>query len=457
MTEVDVFIVGSGQAGVPLATRLAKAGKRVVVAERSDPGGTCVNYGCTPTKAMIASARAAHIARTSGRLGVHVGEVRVDLPAIVRRKDEMVHQWSSGVEKRLRGQGERLSLVLGHARFVGERELEVSGARYRAETVIVNVGARPVVPALPGLASVPFLDNHRLMDLRELPAHLLVLGGGYIGCELGQMFRRFGAAVTVVGQEPHLLAREDIEISQAVEGAFRSEGLTLRLGSAAREVASEGSGVVLRLANGDEVRGSHLLVAVGRRPNTDDLGCEAGGVRLDPRGFIEVDDGYLTSAKGVYAVGDATPQPQFTHTSWDDHRLLFDRLVGKAGRGRRDRLIPYTVFTDPQVAGVGLTERDAKKNGVAYEVAVMPFGQIARAIEVDETAGVAKLLIDPKTERILGAFIVGAEAGELIHLFVALMSAGACARAIVDAEFVHPTFAEGMQSLVMRLPRYALG
>ena len=294
------------------------------------------------------------------------------------------------------------------------------------------------------------------MELRELPRHLVVLGGGYIGCEFAQMFRRFGAEVTVIDILDRLLGPEDPETSAALEGVFRAEGIRLELGAGAAGVSRAGDQVVVALKNGRDVRGSHLLVAVGRRPNTEDLGCEQAGIALDARGFIPVDDHYATSAPGVYAVGDVTPGPQFTHASWYDHRLLFDHLTGRARRARSDRLVPITAFTDPQVTRVGLTEQEAKARGLPYEVAVMPFGHIARAIELDETAGTMKLLIDPKTEAILGAAIVGAEAGELIHVFVALMRAGSTARTLVDAECVHPTFAEGLQSLAMKLPRYAL-
>ena len=451
----DVLILGSGQAGVPLAARLAAAGKRVVLAERKDLGGTCVNVGCTPTKTMMASARAAHVARRAGRLGVRTGDVRVDLSAVVDRKDAIVQQWRSGVRRRLEKAGDRLTLVEGHARFVGAREVEVNGERNHAETVIINVGARPVVPPIEGLDRVPWLDNARMMEVRELPSHLVVIGGGYIGCEFGQMFRRFGSQVTILDRSEHLLDREDPETSEALEAAFREEGIHLRLNGRAKSVSATGKGITVRLEDGDEVRGSHLLVAVGRRPNTDDLGADAAGIELDERGFVVVDDHYRTSAAGVYAVGDVTGGPQFTHTSWDDHRILFDHLQGRGARSRANRIVPFTVFTDPQVARVGLTEKEAKARDVPYEAASMPFAHIARAIEIDEPAGVMKVLIDPATERVLGAVIVGAEAGELIHIFVALMQADASVRAIVDAEAVHPTFAEGVQSLVQRLDRYS--
>ena len=454
--KTDVIVIGSGQAGIPLATRLAEAGRRVVIAERKKLGGTCVNYGCTPTKTMVASARAAHVARTAGRLGVHSEPVRIDLPAIVARKDAMVRQWREGVEGRLAAAGERLRVLNGHGRFTGEREIEVAGARYRGEIVVINTGVRPAAPDVEGLAALPWLDNRRIMELTELPGHLIVLGGGYIGCEFAQMFRRFGSAVTVVQRGPHLLDREDPDVSEALEGVFRSEGIELVLGARVRRAAAQQRDLVIVLEDGRKIGGSHILAAVGRRPNTDDLGCERGNVALDAKGFVKVDDQYLTSAKGVYAVGDVTGGPQFTHTSWDDHRILFDLLMGRSARSRSGRVIPSVVFTDPQVASVGLNEREAKARGVRHEVARMPFGSIARALETDETAGILKLIIDPDSERILGANVVGAEGGELIHAFAALMQAGATARAIVDVEIAHPTFAEGLQSVAMRLPRYAL-
>ncbi len=454
--KTDAIVIGSGQAGVPLAARLAEAGRSVLLAEAGELGGTCVNDGCTPTKTMVASARAAHVARTAGRLGVRTGAVEVDLAAVVDRKDAIVRQWREGVARRLARAGERLTLVRGHARFVAPREIEVAGQRHSAETVIVNVGCRPAVPPVPGLADVPWLDNRSVMALRALPRHLLVLGGGYIGCEFAQMFRRFGAAVTIVDVLDRLLGVEDPETSAALAEVFRAEGIDLELGQAAAAVERDGEDVVVRVKSGKALRGSHLLVAVGRVPNTKELGCDSAGVTLDGRGLIAVDDHYRTSAAGVYAVGDVTPGPQFTHASWDDHRLLFDHVVGRQARMRSDRLVPITAFTDPQVARVGLTEQEAKARGVAYESATMPLGHVARAIELDEPAGTMKVLIDPATERILGASVVGAEAGELIHVFVVMMQAGATARALVAAECVHPTFAEGLQSLVMRLGRYAL-
>ena len=454
-TLLDVLVIGSGQAGVPLAARLAATGQSVALVERGQLGGTCVNAGCTPTKTMIASARAAQVARGAGRLGVRVGEVAVDLEAVVARKEAVVARWRAGVAGRLEAAGPHLRVVSGTARFVGPREVLVGGERLAASVVVVNVGARPAIPPLPGLDRVPFLTSTGALALRELPGHLLVLGGGYVGCELGQMFRRFGAAVTVVDPNAHLLSREDEDVSGALEEALRGEGVALALSARAEAVEGGPGAIRVRLPDG-AVEGTHLLVATGRRPNTDDLGCQAAGIALDDRGFVRVDAHYRTSAQGVYAVGDVTGGPQFTHSAWDDHRILFDLLSGSGTRTRQDRLVPHVVFTDPQVGVVGLTEREARARGVAHEVARLPLGHVARAIELDETRGLMKLLVDPRDERILGAAVVGAEGGELVHVLAVLMQAGAGARALVDLEMAHPTFCEGLQSLAMTLPRYRL-
>jgi pyruvate/2-oxoglutarate dehydrogenase complex dihydrolipoamide dehydrogenase (E3) component len=301
------------------------------------------------------------------------------------------------------------------------------------------------------------MDNHALMDQETLPEHLLVLGGGYIGCEFGQMFRRFGAAVTVITDGQHLLPHEDPDVSLVLEAVLRDEGIGLHLGHSVERVTGERGQIQVRLRSGVEVRGTHLLVATGRRPNTADLGCEAAGIGLNPHGAIWVDDQFRTSATGVYAVGDVTPQPQFTHVSWDDHRLLFDILQGRPAHGRAGRHIPFTLFTEPQLARVGLTQTEAERRNMPHEVARLPFEAIARAVETDNRLGLIKVLVDPRDERVLGATILGADAGELLHVFVALMQAGASARTLVEMECVHPTYAEGLQSALMTLPRFALG
>ena len=452
----DVIIIGSGQAGAPLAYRFSRAAKSVILFEGSDLGGTCVNVGCTPTKTFIASADAAHWARRGPEFGVETGEVRVDMAAVVARKNEIVEMWRSGVERNVEKHAEHLTLVREHARLLGPGLVGAGGEEYRADTIIVNVGLRPMVPPIPGLDQVAYLTNEDVMDLEVVPDHLIVLGGGYIGCEFGQAYRRFGAEVSIVGRADHLIPPEDHDVTEALAEVFEQEGIRLHLGAQAERVEKTDAGVRLHLEGGRVIEGSHLLVAVGRTPNTDSLGCVETGVALDPRGYIVVDDHYRTSVPGIYAVGDVTGGSLFTHASWDDHRILFDLFEGNERRTRKDRLVPSTVFTDPQLARVGLTEREATEAGVDYEVATMPFGRIARAVETRQPAGLMKVLIDPGTEKILGAVILGAQAGELIHVFSMIMQAGASAQTIVDAEMVHPTFAEGLQTLMMRLDRYAL-
>lgn len=452
----DVIVIGSGQAGVPLATRLARAGKAVLLVERGELGGTCTNTGCTPTKTLVASARAAHVALTGARLGVHAREVQVDFPAVIARKDAIVQQWREGVNRRITDAGPTLRLIRAHARLLGDQVVEVAGEHHRGAAIVVNVGGRPAVPPIAGLTDVPWLDNRRVMELRDLPSHLFIIGGGYVGCEFAQIYRRLGSAVTIAEPGSHLLGREDAEVSEAIEGVFRDEGIAVLPAARVDEVSGRAGRLTIRLVGGRAIEASHVLVATGRRPNTDDLGCESAGVAVDAGGFIRVDDDYRTSAPGTYAVGDCAGGPQFTHAAWDDHRILFDILAGRRRRGRKDRLVPSTVYTDPQIARVGLSERDADARGVRHEVATVPFASVARAIETDERAGLLKVLIDPVSERILGAAIVGAEAGELIHVFAALMQGAATARALVDMEAVHPSFAEGVQSVVMALPRYAL-
>jgi pyruvate/2-oxoglutarate dehydrogenase complex dihydrolipoamide dehydrogenase (E3) component len=387
-------------------------------------------------------------------LGIHA-DVRVDFQAVIRRKNELVQQWRQGTERRLARAGESLVLKRAHARFVDTHEVEVDGERHRAKTLVIDVGARPAIPRIEGLDRVAWLDNATVMELDEVPEQLVVLGGGYIGCELGQAFRRFGADVTIIDRNEHLLAREDEDVSQVIADVFAQEGISVRLGTEVRRVGMNRDAIEVETSNGSTIAGTHLLVAVGRQPNTHDLGCEAAGVELDQLGYIRVNDRYETNVPGVYASGDVTGGPQFTHTAWDDHRLLYDIILGNVRRTRQDRLIPHATFTDPQVAGIGLTERAAREQNVAYELATFPFGNIARAIETDERSGLLKVLLDPATERIIGATIVGAEAAELIHILLATIAAGAKAQTLVDAEFVHPAFAEGVQSALMRLSRYA--
>ena len=374
------------------------------------------------------------------------------------RKDAIVRRWREGIAARLASAGEKLRVVRGEARYTAAPRIEVDGQAFEAPTINVDVGGRAALPRLSGLDAVPFLDNASALDLRALPSHLVVLGGGYIVCELGQMFRRFGAEVTILDHGPRLLAREDDDVSAAIEGAFRAEGIRLELGVRADGVRRAGDGVAVHLADGREVAGSHLLVATGRVPNTEKLGCDAAGVKLDERGFILTGDDYATSAPGVFAVGDVTGGPRFTHA------LVVGRpphpLRSPHGQDpTREVEPPHPLRRVHGAPGGGRGSGGAAEPGsgkLAHEMATMPFDSIARAIETDQLAGTMKVLIDPSSERVLGCRIVGAEAGELIHVFVALMASGASARAFVEAEAVHPTFSEGLQSLLMRLARFSL-
>ncbi len=458
MRHADVLILGSGQAGSPLSWRLARAGRSVVLVERAELGGTCVNTGCTPTKTFLASARAAHEARRAGELGVETGEVRVDLARVVARKEDVVETWRSGVASNVEEAAEEhdLELVRGHARFTGPRTVEVDGEALRADTVIVNVGARPRVPGLDGLDGVPWLDNRRAMELEEIPEHLVVLGGGYVGCELGQAYRRFGSRVTLLHSGAHLLTGVDADVADALREALEEEGMDVRTETRGTGVRGGPGEVVVETDAGEDVRGTHLLVAVGRVPNTDDLGLDAAGIEVDEDGWIGVDDLYRTSAEGVYAVGDCTGGPMFTHTSWDDHRILFEHLTGGTERRRGARIVPSSTFTDPQVATVGLGEEEAREAGLEITVATLPFRRIARAYETGRTAGMVKVVLDATAERIVGAAVVGAEAAELVTVYQVLMEADAPVQALVDAQMIHPAFVEGLQSAVMTLDRWAL-
>ncbi|HMQ34697.1 MAG TPA: mercuric reductase [Chloroflexaceae bacterium] len=450
----DIIVIGAGQAGGPFAGACAKAGRRTALVEAAHVGGTCVNEGCTPTKTMVASARVAHLARRAADYGVRTGEVAVDLEVVRRRKREVVASWREGSEGRLREAG--VELIMGEASFSGPRAISVAlaggGAReLGAETVVINAGARPAVPQLPGLDRVPFLDSTSVMELGEAPEHLLVLGGGYIGLEFGQMFRRFGSRVTIVQRGPRLLAREDPDIADAVATILREDGVEVLLDSEARRAArGEGGGVVLtvKTPQGErELAGSHLLVAAGRAPNSDRLNLAAAGVETGKGGHIAVDERLATSAPGVYAVGDIKGGPAFTHISYDDFRILQANLLEGGDRTTAGRLVPYTVFIDPQLGRVGLGEEEARAQGRAVKVASMPMARVARAIEVDETRGLMKAVVDAATDRILGCAILGLEGGEIMSALQIAMLGGLPYTALRDGVFAHPTLAESLNNL----------
>lgn len=449
----DAIIIGSGQAGNPLAHKLADDGWTVALIERDHLGGSCVNYGCTPTKTMIASARMAHYARRSADFGVETGAVTVDLQKIVERKNRIVQQWRSGQEAQVEKRPS-LDLYHGTGRFVGPHTIAVDEVELSSEHIFINTGARPRYLNIPGLEDVDVLTNRNIMDLEQVPEHLLVLGGSYIGLEFGQMFRRFGSRVTIIEYGNQIAPREDEDVAQALQEALEAEGITFHLGAQASSVRSTAAGPAVTVAYGDdrseEIAGTHLLLAVGRVPNTDALNLEAAGVETDRRGFVVVNERLETTAPGIWALGDVKGGPAFTHISYDDHLIVYENLVNKArpARTTEGRIVPYALFTDPELGRVGLTEKEARAAGYNLKVGSIPMAWVARAIERDETAGLMKIVIDADTDRILGAAILGSEGGELVQTLMALMMADAPWTLFEKAVYIHPTLTEGFFTLM---------
>ena len=447
MARFDAIVIGSGQAGNPLSQKLADHGWTVALIEKENLGGTCVNTGCTPTKTMIASAQVAHYARNAGKWGVRGGETSVDLPAIVHHKDEVVRQWRAGVEKKVQDRP-NLHLYRRQARFVGPNRLRVGDQDLEGERIFINTGTRVAVPRLEGLDKVDYLTNASIMELTQMPEHLVVLGGGYIGLEFGQMFRRFGSRVTVVHNGENILPREDSDISAELAKALEAEGIRFMLNAQTTRVAKQNGEVVLQLQAGGNVRGSHLLVATGRRPNTDDLGLETAGVQIDGKGFIRVNNRLETNVPGIWALGDIKGGPAFTHISYNDYQIVYANLIEGKQLTTDNRIVPYAVFTDPQLGRVGLTEKEARATGRRLKIGKIPMGWVARAIERNETAGLMKLVVDADNDRILGAAILSTEGGELVQILHAVMLAGAPYTLLKGAIYIHPTLAEGFWTLM---------
>jgi pyruvate/2-oxoglutarate dehydrogenase complex dihydrolipoamide dehydrogenase (E3) component len=450
----DAVIIGSGQGGKPLAHALAGAGRRTVLVERRAVGGSCVNFGCTPTQTMIASARVAHLARRARDFGVDAGPVRVDALAVRARKRHVVERFREGARRSLE-ETSGLELLHGHARFCAPDMVELHGPdqrylRLSAPIVVIDTGTRPMLPSVDGLDAVPYLDSGSVQELEEVPEHLLILGGGYIAVEYAQMFRRFGARVCLVEQASQLLQGEDEDVARAVADLLREEGVEVLLDAAVRRVERVGDRRVRLHADtpaGEHVvTGSHLLVAAGRRPNTDDLGLAEAGVATDEHGFVKVDARLATSVPGVYAIGDVTGGPAFTHVSYDHFRVLKANLIDGGDVTTEGRLVPYVVFTDPELGRVGLTERDARAAGGDVRVAKMPMSHVARAIETGETRGFLKAVVDG-SGRILGVAVLGAMGGELMSALQIAMMAGLPYTALRDGVFAHPTFAESLNNL----------
>jgi pyruvate/2-oxoglutarate dehydrogenase complex dihydrolipoamide dehydrogenase (E3) component len=459
--QFDAIVIGTGQGGKPLAGAFARAGWETAILERADlVGGTCVTVGCTPTKTMVASARVAHLVRRAAEYGVNVGTITVDQTVVRQRKRAIVDMFSEGSRRGM----ERLehnNLIMGEGRFTGPHDLEVtlndgSGTRaIRSEKIFLNVGARPFAPPVPGLADVDYLDSSSILELGEVPPHLVILGGGFVGVEFAQMFRRFGSEVTILEMGDRCIPHEDRDVADAIQQILTEDGIDVRCGNKAKQVDRADSGgiaVTVETAKGEAVvSGSHLLVAAGRRPNSDSLNLEAAGVEVNERGFIQVNERLETNVPGIWALGDVTGGPAFTHIAYDDYRILKRNVLEGGDASTAGRLVPYTVFIDPELGRVGLSEEDAKKQGLDYDVVTMPMSHVARALESDETRGFMKAVVDSKTKQILGCAILGIAGGELMSMLEIAMMGKVSAHDLRDAVFSHPNLSEAFNNLFAKL------
>jgi pyruvate/2-oxoglutarate dehydrogenase complex dihydrolipoamide dehydrogenase (E3) component len=456
--QYDAIVVGSGQGGTPLSMALAKAGMRTALIERTHVGGTCINEGCTPTKTMVASARVAYLARRAAQYGVLTGPISVNLEKVRQRKRDIVDSFRNGSQSRME-KTQNLDLIFGEATFTGPKALEVrvnGGARrtLNANLICINAGTRASRPKLDGIDRVPTLDNNSIMELDAIPDHLLVLGGGYIGLEFGQMFRRFGSRVTIVQSGRQLLKEEDPDIAEEVATILREDGIEILLQAKAKHAAGSEGNIRLEVdgpARSTILLGSHLLVATGRVPNSDVLNLSSAGVGIDPGGYIQVNERLETSAEGVYALGDIKGGPAFTHISYDDFRILRANLLEHKNASTKDRQVPYAVFIDPQLGRVGLSESQARAQGRKIRVAKLPMTHVARALEIDETRGFMKAVVDSETSQILGAAILGVEGGEVMAVLETAMMGKLPYTALRDATFAHPTLAESLNNLFMAM------
>jgi pyruvate/2-oxoglutarate dehydrogenase complex dihydrolipoamide dehydrogenase (E3) component len=445
--KYDAIVIGGGQAGPFLAARLAAAGKSVAIIERHLFGGTCVNTGCTPTKTLIASARIAYDARRAHSYGIELpaANVAVNMRAVQARKKQIVDASKNGLENWIRGM-QNCTVYKGHARFESARSVSVDGQVLTSEQIFINVGGRPRIPAFPGIDEVAFLTSTSLLELEELPAHLVIVGGSYVGLEFAQMYRRFGSEVTVIEKEPRLLPREDPEVATAIQTALEAEGIQMRLEAECIQLGHEGKSVTANVhcsVGPPKITGSHALIAVGRVPNTDDLGLEKAGVEIDHAGFIKVDDELRTNVSGIWALGDCNGKGAFTHTAYNDYEIVAANLFdGNLKRRLSDRIPCYALFVDPPLGRVGLTERGALEQGHAIRIGSRPMTRIARAVEKGETRGLMKVVVDARSNLILGASILGVGADEAIHSIIDVMAAKVPYTTLKNTVHIHPTVSE---------------
>ena len=454
MPNYDAIIIGAGQSGPALARRLVAAGRKVAIIERKLFGGTCVNTGCTPTKTLAASAYVAHVARRAGDYGVRIeGSVEVDMKAVKARKDAVVAVFHDGLERSLKTlQG--CTVYEGHGRFVAEKKVAVNGSELAADQIFINVGARAAVPPIPGLDRVPYLINSSMLDVDLAPPHLLILGGSYVGLEFAQIYRRFGSEVTVIEFGPRLISREDQDVSQAIADFLKEEGIDVRLNSKTIGVEGEGNSIAAKIESAGRVSlisGTHMLVATGRRPNTDDLGLDRAGIATDARGYIVVDDQLRTNVSGIWAMGDCNGRGAFTHTSWNDFEIVAANLLDNDRRRVSDRITAYALYTDPPLGRVGMTETEVRKTGKPALISTMAMKDVTRAYERGETKGFMKILVDRDSKQILGASFLGLEGDEVIHCVLDIMYAKAPYTVIERAMHIHPTVSEFIPTMMDRL------
>ena len=452
----QAIVIGSGQGGTPLCQALANAGLRTALVERAHVGGTCVNEGCTPTKTMVASGRVAYLARRGADYGVHTGNITIDMSRVRQRKRDIVNTFRNGNQSRME-KTPNLDLLFGEASFTGPRSIQVrlkddSKRTLTADQFFINAGCRASVPSLEGMQSVPYLDSTSIMELDAVPEHLLVIGGGYIGLEFGQLFRRFGSRVTIVQQSPQLLRGEDADVAAEVLAIMQQDGIDVLLSTKVQRIAKEGPQIKIAVASAGEsesrtISGSHVLAATGRVPNSDVLNISAAGIAADKRGFIQVNAKLETNVAGIYALGDIKGGPAFTHISYDDFRIIRTNLIEKGSASIEGRLVPYTVFIDPQLGRVGLSEEEARAQNRKIRVAKMPMSRVARALEVDETRGFMKVIIDAGTKQILGATVLGLEGGEVMSMIELAMLGKLPYTVLQNAVFAHPNLSEALNNL----------
>ena len=454
-THYDAILIGAGQAGTPLSTTLARAGWKTAIIERVHVGGTCINEGCTPTKTMVASGRVAYLARRGADYGVQTGPVTIDMTKVRQRKRDIVESFRNSGQRRIETT-DGVDLLMGEASFTGPKTLELrlnngETRELTADTILINAGARPAKPSIPGIEAVATLDSTSIMELDEIPEHLLIVGGGYIGLEFGQLFRRFGSQVTVIQRGAGLLAREDPDVAEEVANIMREDGLEILLETKPVSVKQLSAGniqLTVQTKTGERtLNGSHLLMAAGRVPNTDWLNLDAAGIQTDKRGFIQVNDRLETNVPGIYALGDIKGGPAFTHISYDDFRIIRTNLLEKGNATIHNRLVPYTVFIDPQLGRIGLSETDARTQGRNFKIARMPMNYVARALEMGESRGFMKAVVDADTGQILGAAVLGIEGGEIMAILEVAMIGKVPYDILRDGVFAHPTLAESLNNL----------